>query len=800
MKELADDTQLCAALAGVKKLPQPQYSDAQWSVLQALLTVLPVSAALLQQVFERRASVDFNQVAGDALSALGRADAPSELSLVLDYRLQHILMDEFQDTSRSQYELLRQLTAGWQAGDARSLFLVGDPMQSIYRFREADVAVFLGIQQQGLGDLPIEFLQLESNFRADPQLVDWVNRCFAEILPAQANAALAAVPFWPSRAERHACEEAGLSWVATAAGDRAAEAAELVSLVADCTRRYPQDSIGILVRSRAHARLLAPRLRAAGVEFAAPDLEVMTEEPAVQDLLALTRALLHPADRIAWLAILRAPWCGLTLADLHSLATVDLKAGIWDLLESDAQLDALSRDGAARARGLRESLRPWLARRGACSLRELVEGCWLWLGGPATLEDAACLDVTQAYFEFLASHEQGSDWPDLARLHEQLGEQAVARGSADARVHVLTMHKAKGLEFDSVFLPGLAYGTRKDTRPPLLWRELADVDAPLVLAPINATGDQPDDIYELLWRQEQQRARYERDRLLYVAVTRARRRLWLFAARPANNDSDWQPRPDTLLAPLWPVCRDEIPLPSAASVATGPAAAPRWTSPVLRRLVGGWKLPDSVRAQPPRWPTAPEDADALEFDWAQRWTRQVGVVVHRWLEDIVTQGGLQPERHDFAHQRAAIARQLQHLGVGSAQLERATRRVIQSLQACVDDPQGRWVLSAEHQEQSAELAVASVETSGFKTLRVDRSFVTADGERWIIDYKTGRHEGQDIEVFLASESDRYRAQLREYRNALARMDSRPIRTALYFPLLQRLHEVDVDGADTDDSE
>jgi len=125
---------LRAPLARVRELPlQPRYPDAQWRVLEALLNLLPQAAAQLQLVFMEHGEVDYAEVALRALQALGTPDAPTDLNLTLDYRLRHILVDEFQDTSVNQIELLKRLTAGWEPGDGRSLFLVGDPMQSIYR-------------------------------------------------------------------------------------------------------------------------------------------------------------------------------------------------------------------------------------------------------------------------------------------------------------------------------------------------------------------------------------------------------------------------------------------------------------------------------------------------------------------------------------------------------------------------------------------------------------------------------------------------------------------------------------------
>jgi ATP-dependent exoDNAse (exonuclease V) beta subunit len=136
--ELRDDSALEAALGAVYKLPSARYTDEQWAVLDAILRLAPRAAAELALVFARHGRADFVEFSQGALRALGTEDSPTDLLLVLDYRIRHILIDEFQDTSHSQFELLERLNSGWEPDDGHTLFVVGDPMQSIYRFHEAE--------------------------------------------------------------------------------------------------------------------------------------------------------------------------------------------------------------------------------------------------------------------------------------------------------------------------------------------------------------------------------------------------------------------------------------------------------------------------------------------------------------------------------------------------------------------------------------------------------------------------------------------------------------------------------------
>ena len=143
LESLGDATELAGRLHALRALPDPEYSDADWSLLQALFCVLTTAVAHLKLVFRDQGKADFIETALAARDALGDDLEPTDLALRIDYGLTHLLVDEFQDTSQIQNDLLRRLTAGWQAGDGRTLFLVGDPMQSIYRFRKAEVILLV---------------------------------------------------------------------------------------------------------------------------------------------------------------------------------------------------------------------------------------------------------------------------------------------------------------------------------------------------------------------------------------------------------------------------------------------------------------------------------------------------------------------------------------------------------------------------------------------------------------------------------------------------------------------------------
>ncbi|MBE0622869.1 MAG: UvrD-helicase domain-containing protein, partial [Burkholderiales bacterium] len=320
---LADD-RLAKALADTRRLPSAAYTDEQWQVLEAIAELLKRAAGQLKLVFQSRGQVDFTEVSQRALLALEDAEGPTDLALRLDYQIRHLLIDEFQDTSISQFELIAQLTAGWMPDDGRTLFAVGDPMQSIYRFREAEVGLFLKARAEGIGSIRLAPLELSANFRSQAGIVEWVNHAFAQVMPAAEDIGSGAVAYTESRAVHPRLPGDAVVVHPLMDGGDASEAALVADIVAaiaaDSSERA---SVAILVRGRKHLREIVPQLKLAGLPFRAIEIDRLDDRPVVQDLLALTRALAHRGDRLAWLAILRAPWCGLTLADLHALAGAD---------------------------------------------------------------------------------------------------------------------------------------------------------------------------------------------------------------------------------------------------------------------------------------------------------------------------------------------------------------------------------------------------------------------------------------------------------------------------------------------
>ena len=791
------------ALAEMRELPPGEYRDDQWELLGAIMRLLPRAAGQLKLVFQARGQVDFTEVAQGALRALGGAEAPSDLALALDYRIRHLLVDEFQDTSISQYELIAKLTAGWEPGDGRTVFAVGDPMQSIYRFREAEVGLFLRARAAGIADLALEAISLAANFRSQSRIVEWVNATFPRVMPEREDVAAGSVPYTASIATRDALPGAAVTVHPFFNGDHAGEAARVVEIAAQARRENADAIVAILVRNRGHLREIVPQLKAAGLRFRAIEIEELGHRPVVQDLLALTRALSHPADRLAWLAVLRAPWCGLTLADLDALAAGEAGPTVWELMNDDARVAALSADGRERLARARAVLQSCLDERCRGSLREGVAGAWFALSGPACVGDATDLEDAEIYFEYLGTHEEAGEIGDRAAFEDGLAElYALPDLQADERLQIMTIHKAKGLEFDTVIVPGLGRVPRGDDSRLFLWMEQprrdSDGTTDLLLAPIQETGVDDDPIYRWLQKIEAEKQRLESGRLLYVAATRARQRLHLLGdTRLAIGDDGVPalkpPGARTLLGELWPMVEPVFAEAAGRWVESSPAlveagAAGKEIDQSLRRIATGWQPP----SPPPRvgWAPPPDGARAreeIEFSWVGETARHFGSVVHRWLQRIAADGLEAWDAGRVGALGKIFRDQLMACGVSAEVMDDATGRVAIALQQTLDDPRGRWVLGARENARS-ELKLTGMIGGKLASVAMDRTFTDEAGTRWIVDYKTGGHEGGNIEAFLDRELERYRSQLERYATLMSRIDGRPIRLGLYFPVLRGWRE------------
>jgi ATP-dependent helicase/nuclease subunit A len=764
-------------LAAVRELPRQDFQVDSVHALLTIATGLALSVVELNTLFHRERQLDFTELTYAAQRALGDALAPTDLALALDYRIKHLLVDEFQDTSALQYRLLERLLQGWEPDDTRTLFAVGDPMQSIYRFRDADVALFQRARQHGFGPVKLQPVHLTSNFRASSALVEWCNRVFGPSFGASEDPILGRVAFVSSTPTVNVRPDDGCRYYfVSSTGEANDEAARLADVVTDLRSDHPEESIAILVQNRNQLEFILPALSARKIPWLGTDIQSLAEKPVIDDLLSLLKALLSDTDRLSWLAVLRSPLVGLTLQDLEAIAGREKMA---ESIRGGVD-DDLTRSGHRRLSRVRPILQHSHRYRGQLRTRQWLENAFIDLGGADAYQDPEALSHADRFFALLESdHAWTVRIRSLERSVKRLFAQTPPRRDS---VTVMTIHRAKGLEFDHVLLPALHRANRIDSSPVILWRAQG---SNLLLGVVGA--DSAGSIHGWLRREERHRERNELIRLLYVAATRARFSLHLFATLEPGETGPRDPAPQSLLAQIWPAIANEaefVHVKSSSFI----------TTETRNRLV----LPDDYSWIPPAYPDVAQthvDAsnviDAVDTIGA-RAEVATGIIIHRELAAL-TQRSLPAAPITYAaSRRGNWRRQLESLGVKRAELDAATGEIARQVSGILADTNGRWMLEP-HRDSATETGLTGIEDKALTRVVVDRTFVDASGIRWVIDFKSSRPGvGTTTADFVSDQRARHAAQLRRYKRLFADLEDKPVRVAIYLTALPLLVELDGD--------
>lgn len=738
------------------------------------------------EIFREYSVVDFIELTRAAIKALGAPEQPSDLLYWLDYKIQHVLVDEFQDTSFAQYDLLDSLTGQWSDGDGHTLFLVGDPMQSIYRFRGAEVSLFLECwKRQRLGSVRLAPVSLKTNFRSTPEILNWVETHFEPIMP---NDVPGGVKFRPSQAQRKpGSPEPQL--IALIDDEGSGEAARVVKAAAVAR---DQGSVAILVRARSHLNQIVPALRDAGVPYEAVEIENLSEQPHILDLFSLGRAISHLGDRTAWLACLRAPWCGLTLNDLATLAERERDRTILDLLSDPVVIARIDPGSRSRALRFAEILLKARARFEREPLAAVLEGTWTALGGPAILAGAYQLEDVRTFLALVSREENGGRIRDFSTLKRRLEGMFAKPASGENYVQVMTVHKAKGLEFDTVIIPQLRGRAAGYDRDLLMWSETFDENGEIRIRmeakPRKGSDDQD---YKEIAHAGDAKQREELKRLFYVACTRAKNQLVLCGSAELKKDRSQGFRKvseTTFLGLIWHSVHTDFEKAARRhfQITATQAPAKSTNRNTLRRLPAGWRVPhfDPSVEWKPELERSTASARRITYEWVSDTSRHVGTVVHELLKRAASGTfGLSA----LTTARPLIESELVRLGVSDSEQREAVVKVMRAVENTLRSERGSWILAGRAESRS-EWPVAGRIQDKLISGTVDRAFRDDSDRMWIIDYKTSEHEGGKLESFLNEEERRYRTQLESYAVLISRLMPGPFHLGLYFPLLDAWRE------------
>jgi ATP-dependent exoDNAse (exonuclease V) beta subunit len=869
------------ALAGIRDLPPLRYSDADWRIVRASFTLLRRAAAELKVVFAEVGAVDFIEVAQIAESVLRGADGnPTEGALAAAEEIRHLLVDEFQDTSRKQHELLRRLIAAWPEREGRTCFVVGDPMQSIYSFRDADVELFSRVKEIGLEipeDQPLILnpVSLTANFRAAAPLVDCLNEAFGLAFEADDGSGVAFTEAVPARdvqpglhlAEkqrprlqlhtqfmpraRQGGDSATQGNPAQAPEDAFAEEGEIIELIRTHQPRMEAARaegrnyrIAILGRARTAIVPVAQMLHAAQISFSAIELEKLKERPEILDALSLLRALLNPFDRVAWLGVLRAPWCGLSLADLHTVVGGDnpelLSRPVPDLLQERAPL--VAHESTRAIRRVMHGMESAAAQRAAYPARALgtwLEQAWSELGGVDCVDRTARanLDRLWSCLDGLPDGERDALGPALDAALDKLTASPDPNADAECGVQLMTIHKAKGLEFEVVLVPELQARSNRTKGGLLSWLErgvsgrgdsggaisdAGDVDeiTEFLIAPLASKGADSGAARKWVDRVRALREEQEMRRIFYVVATRAREELHLFACLTYKTEADgtlalMEPK-NSLLATAWHALQQEaqqqfdawkatvepgnIDSVAASGTDTLIEMASVIKPTLLHRLPADYESAQQGTEATPAPAPISGAGQLYERHEGGRLSRALGTAVHAVLQQLARlreTGDWDEARSALKKTQSPVASQIREQGIDITQARKIARQAIEIVLNASRDALGQWILSP-HKEAASEARWAGIVSGTLRTVQVDRLFQAGPAPLsesanesadtwWVVDYKTAFSDNGDLDAALTDLRKLFSPQVEAYARLLRNLRGAEanVHCGLYYPRMMK---------------
>ena len=796
----AEQDRVCALLARERALEARERT-------RALIVIAAEVIARYKREKDRRALLDYDDLIDKTLHLFGRSSAAWVL-YKLDLGIDHVLIDEAQDTSPKQWEIIKTIVAEFMPGGARpnakrTIFAVGDEKQSIFSFQGAAPKAFddmrrLFERQFDTPELGWRYLRFHHSFRSGEAVLGGVDQVFraretylsvttdeAGIPPHMSlpDAAPGLVELWPllEPAEKKEIE----GWDAPFDTESEESPRVLLARKIACyikqsmTRGLKAGDALVLVRQRGPLfEAIIRALKNAGVPVAGADRLVLTEHIAVMDLMALADALLLPDDDLALASVLKSPLFGLSEEQLFELAW-DRKTSLRNALRAKAPGDLAF---AAADRALDDLARA-ARRHDPFGLFAHVLGA---LGGRRKFLARLGPEANDALDEFLnlALDYEARQTPSLQGFLNWLraAQSEVKRDMEMARdeVRVMTVHGAKGLEANTVILADTTTPPAGPQDPKLL---------PLSGGGLIWAKGKAEDVEVMAQVRQIKRdeARDEYRRLLYVAMTRAAERLIVCGAKGKNRipDGCWYQLVEDALTPDCAAEPADDGEGEVLRYRKGEPEPAKTTKPVEEKVAEIKSLPDwltrNATPEIPKWrtitPSSVEEDEARSFaSGGGELARQRGLLVHRLMQSLP----------DIPAERRRKAAQ-DYLSRSGAKLDAEGReQLAEQVMLILEDSRFYELYGPGSRAEVPVIGKIKIGGQAFRVAgQIDRLAVTP-GAVLIADYKTTRPAPRRIaDVPLA-----YVRQLALYRAVLEKLyPDRPVRAALVWTEVPDLMEL-----------
>lgn len=710
------------ALQYLPQFPNPEKLSLDWALLQAYYVLLPLLVAHLHLEFEKQECCDFIYVAQQAQAALDETD----YSMYLENQLQHLLIDEFQDTSWSQLEFIQKLTYDWEQYPQKTLFVVGDPMQSIYRFRSADVGIFLQIQQQGLKPLSLKPLYLKQNFRSTPNLIECLNQHFAAIFPKTEEIHLGGVPFHPAHPALAYQKNSFISAEYFASTPK--QTSKIIEIIQDAKSQNIK-SLAILVRARGQLQPILDELELAEVQYQGLDLIPLGKLPHIRDVWNIAQLLLNPGDRINELAVLRGPFVGLKLKELHELANLSPKKSIFQVLHQCLDSIELSQETLQRLNYFccYFDEAKWNIHQEPFSdvLQNLLQHLQI-----NHLFNASERHDIEKFFSIIELFCNEFTIPDICDIQTYLNGHYISAHQA-FELQIMTIHKSKGLEFDWVVIPNFGDMPRPTKLKPLTWYPIPQASSNLegIFITSQSIQEEHQTNTKLSRWFEKQQEFFENQRLCYVALTRAKSRLYLLDDKIKAQSGSFR---DFFSKDLF--------------------SEGNLSHEILRINT---KKNNAVKILPLELLVVPNPSKSQKINKKTIFhdtyrVKQIGIITHRLLQWICEHHPQHEEDIPWIIAENAL-KEFTTIEPSLTQI----KSYIKNFWHC---PIGQWI-KMPHQDEHNEFELLVKDGHILRQMILDRTFVNR-GVRWIIDFKTSLDD-EDAKASYALQLNRYADAIQE---------------------------------------
>jgi len=712
---------------------------------------------LIQQ-FNLRGELDYIQAVDNAIITLKNTN----VAILFDENVSHILVDEFQDTNNQQKEFLELLTQNFAGNPNKSFFAVGDPMQSIYRFRKAEVGIFKELQTKcKFGDIELKVRSLQVNFRSNEKIIDWLNKEYKQVFSNKDDTDKGQLKYDPSSISPNTkrIKGSGVQFhiyknkIHDNYTEQQTEARAVYKKIKELRSIDKNIEIAVLVRARSHLASLLTQMRKDSFPIQATEIDSIEYNQSFQDILCLTKALYNLNDRISWIGLLRAPWCGLKLEDLTCLFEDNTSETPWKIINTPSVTKNLTEDGKKRLACIKDIISNNIQFRGRVAHRFFIESIWRQLSGEKATGDS---DM-QRIDKFLDLIDQSSsplsiDFEKLNRLTESLHTDYPS--SDENPVKFYTIHKAKGMQFKCVIIPGLG---RKDKAED---HALISYDDDILS--LNNNKDEEDNLYTYHRSKELTRLKNEKIRLLYVAITRAEWDCHLIGTVSENKKGELSIPKNSFLKILWPLINER----KIQEVGIYENDDYTIFEPKLRRLKS--KYFDRKLNIITQIPTSKIVKDSL-YSTNTIYTT-TGTLIHNYYKIIIKK---QLDINKLLSKKLSfIYELLSKNSYKKTEINSAMEVVQESLLSLQKSKDGQWIYQL-HEDERMEVNYLHLIENEDKILIPDRTFIE-DGVRWIIDYKTVFNDQLDLKIEAKTHSD----QLNLYESLFN--DKYSIQKAIYF--------------------